>query len=125
VSEAWAELRGGPAGYTSVEVYRDNRHQLPATVEVIVTGGVLDYKLTSAVTTPEGYPIYRCPTNWRLAVRPAQPVPTDPPPQPVADAADAADGLPAPAEEIDPLDALLAELDAKDRQDTKGAEGLP
>ncbi|SHN44638.1 hypothetical protein SAMN05443668_110294 [Cryptosporangium aurantiacum] len=99
------ELRGGPAGYTNVAVYRDNGHRLPPTVEVIVTGGVLDYKLTSAVTTPDGYPIYRCPTNWRLAVRPAQPAPTAPP---------AAVG--APAEEIDPLDALLAELDAKDAE---------
>jgi hypothetical protein len=101
--EVCVELRGGPAGYTNVVVYRDNGHRLPPTVEVIVTGGVLDYKLTSAVTNPDGYPIYRCPTNWRLAVRPAQPVPTVPRAQ-----------VAAPAEEVDPLDALLAELDAKD-----------
>ena len=105
MSEAWVELRGGPASYTSVAVYRDNGHRLPPTVEVIVTGGVLDYKLTSAVTAAEGYAIYRCPTNWRLAVRPAGPVPTvAPPPDTVA----------GPVEDIDPLDALLAELDAKD-----------
>jgi hypothetical protein len=107
--EVWVELRGGPAGYTNLAVYRDNGHQLPATVEVIVTGGILDYKLTSAVTSPDGYPIYRCPTNWRLAVRPHEPVPSGPRP-PVAVAP--------PAEDIDPLDALLAQFDAKD------AEGL-
>ena len=112
MSEVWVELRGGPASYTSVVVYRDNGHRLPLRVEVIVTGGVLDYKLTSAVTAPEGCPIYRCPTNWRLAVRPAEPVPTLPRP-PVA-----AGPVTAPAEEVDPLDALLAQLDAKD------AEGL-
>ncbi|WP_143175689.1 hypothetical protein [Cryptosporangium aurantiacum] len=107
MTEVRVELRGGPAGYTTVPVYRDNRHQLPATVEVGVTGGILEYKLTSAVTDPDGYPIYRCPTNWRLAVRPAQPVPTAPP-SPAS--------VGAPTEEIDPLDALLAELDAKDAE---------
>lgn len=109
--EVWVELRGGPASYTNVAVYRDNGHQLPPTVEVIVTGGVLDYKLTSAVTTPDGHPIYRCPTNWRLAVRPPEPVPTVPHPHPSVGA------VTAPIEEIDPLDALLAELDAKDAKD--------
>jgi hypothetical protein len=111
VIEVWVELRGGPAGYTNLAVYRDNGHQLPSTVEVIVTGGVLDYKLTSAVTEPDGYPIYRCPTNWRLAVRSPEPVPTVSPPL--------AAKAPAPAEEIDPLDALLAELDAKDARDLR------
>jgi hypothetical protein len=108
LSEVWVELRGGPVGYTNVVVYRDNGHQLPLRVEVIVTGGVLDYKLTSAVTAADGYPIYRCPTNWRLAVRPSEPVPTVPCP-PVA-----VGRMVAPVEEVDPLDALLAELDAKD-----------
>jgi hypothetical protein len=103
--EVCVELRGGPAGYTSVVVYRDNGHQLPSTVEVVVTGGVLDYKLTSAVTAPEGYPIYRCPTNWRLAVRPAEPAAAVSRPRAA---------VAAPVEEVDPLDALLAELDAKD-----------
>ena len=107
MSEVRVELRGGPAGYTNVAVYRDNDHQLPATVEVIVTGGVLDYKLTSAVTA-DGDPIYRCPTNWRLAVRPPEPVPTLPCPH------DAVGAVAAPVEEVDPLDALLAELDGKD-----------
>jgi hypothetical protein len=111
LNEVWVELRGGPAGYTNVAVYRDNGHQLPATVEVIVTGGVLDYKLTSALTTPEGYPIYRCPTNWRLAVRPAEPVPL----RPTQVAAQAEE----PVEEIDPLDALFAEFDAKDARANK------
>ena len=108
--EVWVELRGGPATYTNVAVYRDNSHQLPPTVEVIVTGGVLDYKLTSAVTSPDGYPIYRCPTNWRLAVRPAEPV--GPPHAAVAT-------VPTPAEKVDPLDALLAALDAKDAKDAE------
>ena len=103
--EVRVELRGGPAGYTTVPVYRDNRHHLPSTVEVLVSGGVLEYKLTSAVTDPEGHPIYRCPTNWRLAVRPEHPV--GPAPQPVVAPA-------APVEEVDRLDALLAALDAKD-----------
>lgn len=105
MSEAPIELRGGPASYTTLTVYRDNNHQLPSTVEVLVTGGTLDYKLTSAVTSPDGYPIYRCPTNWRLAVRPAETPSRDAPtPAPAA----------APAAEIDPLDALLAQLDAKE-----------
>lgn len=105
MSEVRVELRGGPAGYTNVAVYRDNDHQLPATVEVIVTGGVLDYKLTSAVTEPDGYPIYRCPTNWRSAVRPPEPVPSP---------AAAVQPETKPAQEVDRLDALLAALDAKD-----------
>ena len=50
MSEARIELRGGPASYTNLTVYRDNSHQLPLTVEVIVGGGVLDYKLTGSVT---------------------------------------------------------------------------
>ncbi|WP_035857909.1 hypothetical protein [Cryptosporangium arvum] len=72
---------------------------------MLVADGVLDYKLTSAVTTPDGYPIYRCPTNWRLAVRPTQPIPPghDPVETPAA-----------PAGEVAPLDALLAALDQKD-----------
>lgn len=104
--EVCVELRGGPVAYTTVAVYRDNAHQLPPLVEVVVTGGVLEYKLTSGVTASDGYPIYRCPTNWRLAVRPAEAAPSR--------------SLPsaAPAEDVDPLDALLAELDAGD------AEGL-
>lgn len=105
VTEVQVELRGGPAGYTTVPVYRDNRHHLPPTVEVVVTGGILDYKVTSAVTDPDGYPIYRCPTNWRLAVRPAHPVGTEPGPEPA---------VTQPAQEVDRLDALLAELDAND-----------
>jgi hypothetical protein len=109
----WVELRGGPAGYTNVVVYRDNGHQLPPTVEVIVTGGVLDYKLTSAVTAPDGYPIYRCPTNWRLAVRPAGPVPTAPSPDAPGNA------VTLPADEVDPLDALLAALDARDAEGSR------
>lgn len=103
--EVEVELRGGPASFTTVPVYRDNRHQLPPTVEVLVTGGVLDYKLTSALTNPDGYPIYRCPTNWRLAVRPAHPI--DPGPNP-------APAVTTTVEEVDRLDALLAELDASD-----------
>ena len=59
---------GKVASYTTLTVYRDNNRQLPPTVEMLVADGVLDHKLTSAVTTPDGYPIYRCPTNWRLAV---------------------------------------------------------
>ncbi|GAA0228307.1 hypothetical protein [Cryptosporangium japonicum] len=98
MSEDRIELRGGPASYTNLTVYRDNNHQLPPTVEMLVADGILDYKLTSAVTTPDGYPIYRCPTNWRLAVRPA---PTAAP-------------RPEPAAEVDPLDALLAALDQDD-----------
>jgi hypothetical protein len=105
--EVWVELRGGPAGYTNLAVYRSNDHELPKTVEMIVTGGILDYKLTSAVTAPDGYPIYRCPTNWRLAVRAAEPDPTTPRPQVPASP---------PTEDIDPLDALLAKLDAKDAE---------
>lgn len=104
--EVQVELRGGPASYTNVAVYRDNRHQLPLTVEVLVTGGVLDYKLTSAVTEPDGYPIYRCPTNWRSVVRPAEPVPS-----PAAAAVEPKTG---PPQEVDRLDVLLAALDAKD-----------
>ena len=108
MSEARIELRGGPASYTNLTVYRDNSHQLPLTVEVIVGGGVLDYKLTGSVTAPDGYPIYRCPTNWRLAVRPPEPIPTVAPPHA------AVEEETAPAVEVDPLDALLAEFDAKD-----------
>ncbi|WP_376981925.1 hypothetical protein [Cryptosporangium minutisporangium] len=103
--EVQVELRGGPAGYTTVLAYRDNRHQLPSTVEVLVTGGILDYKLTSAVTDPDGRPIYRCPTNWRLAVRPAHPARTEPSP---------AAAVTVSTKEVDRLDALLAELDAND-----------
>lgn len=110
LSEVWVELRGGPASYTIVEVYRDNGHRLPPTVEVLVAGGVLDYRLTSAVTAPDGYPIYRCPTNWRLAVRPAAPVPT------VASPGAPGDTVAPPAAAVDPLDALLAALDAKDAE---------
>ncbi|WP_035857974.1 hypothetical protein [Cryptosporangium arvum] len=105
MSEARIELRGGPASYTSLTVYRDNNHQLPPTVEMLVADGILDYKLTSAVTSPDGYPIYRCPTNWRLAVRPAGPVaPTRAPAEEPA----------TPVDEVDPLDALLAALDQED-----------
>ena len=103
--EVWVELRGGPASYANVTVYRDNRHQLPLMVEVLVTGGVLEYKLTSAVTDPDGYPIYRCPTNWRSAVRSTAPVPTR---------AVVVAPKTGPAEEVDRLDALLAALEAKD-----------
>ncbi|MFG1925024.1 hypothetical protein [Cryptosporangium sp. NPDC048952] len=107
MSEARVELRGGPASYTNLTVYRDNSRQLPPTIEMLVADGVLDYKLTSAVTTPDGYPIYRCPTNWRLAVRPTEVTPTEATPA-------AAPAVEEPSAEIHPLDALLAELDAKD-----------
>ncbi|MFG1928737.1 hypothetical protein [Cryptosporangium sp. NPDC048952] len=105
MSEARIELRGGPASYTTLTVYRDNNHQLPPTIEMLVADGVLDYKLTSAVTT-DGYPIYRCPTNWRLAVRRPEPTPTAAAPE-------------TPAGEIDPLDALLAALDQEDAEDRR------
>ncbi|EXG82312.1 hypothetical protein [Cryptosporangium arvum] len=75
---------------------------------MLVADSILDYKLTSATTTADGYPIYRCPTNWRLAVRPTQPTPPG---------HDPAETPAAPAAEIDPLDALLAALDHQDTHD--------